>query len=162
MTDPTIISKSNRTVSVDEYLMKEFEKLNMETEKLLEEIRSREKYSLTIIAIVSTWVYTEKISHGYDSLLLKLVGCIPFLIVCIYGFSVKYLYENIKWKGKYLRKIEDHFLNGFSDKFDNPFGWEKYFFTANRENKFVKITYSFWIIQVIMAFFLVILVLFYK
>ena len=41
------------------FLLKEYDKLKNEVAKLLEETRTREKYSFTIISVVAAWVFTE-------------------------------------------------------------------------------------------------------
>src|SRR5579863_532259 len=98
-----------------EFLLKEYDKLNNEVAKLLEETRTREKYSLTIISIVSAWIYTEILKKPNDNvipltdlvLLVRLLSWIPLTITFFYGVSVLLLYKNISWIGDYLHKIEE-------------------------------------------------------
>ena len=156
MTEIKIPEKIPLTPSQEDFLKKEAGKLNSEVEKLLEETRSREKYSLTIIAGVAVWVFTHL--NDTDIRLLEAISLIPFIITLIYGISVKYLYDNIKWIGIYLLRIENYFLETSKGSDGNPWGWEKYFDSENRKGKFVNITWGSWILQVLLAIALFILV----
>jgi hypothetical protein len=156
MSEPSFTDTVTLTPSQDDFLKKEADKLNSEVEKLLEETRSREKYSLTIIAGVAVWVFTHLSDTSIG--LLKAVSCIPLVTTLIYGISVKYLYDNIKWIGIYLRRIEDYFLGNAKDQNDNLWGWEKYFDSENKKSKFVNVTWGSWILQVLLAIALFILV----
>jgi len=149
MSQPSFPDRVPLTPSQDDFLLKEAGKLNSEVEKLLEETRSREKYSLTIIAGVAVWVFTHLSDTNIG--LLKAVSCIPMVTTLIYGISVKYLYDNIKWIGIYLRRIEDYFLWNAKDSNNNFWGWEKYFDTENKKSKFVNVTWGSWILQIILA-----------
>jgi hypothetical protein len=150
------VEEAKLSPSQESYLKSEVEKLNKELEKLLEETRSREKYSLTIIAGIAAWVFTN-LSFPKDLLIIKAVSCIPLITTLIYGISVRFLYENILWIGIYLRKIEDHFL-----KDSIEFGWEKFLTVENKKRKFVRTTTGIWIFQLLLAIFLVIFVSIYK
>ena len=143
----------------EDHLKKEYDKLNKEIENLLAEIRSRERYSLTIIAGISAWVFTNLCKT--NGLLILAVSIIPFMTTLAYGVSVKYLYKNINWIGLYLRKIEDHFLEEFKDKNGFPFGWEKYFDTVNKK-EYVNVTKGIWFFQILMTIILISFVLTYK
>lgn len=143
--------------SQEDYLKLEAAKLNSEVEKLLEESRSREKYSLTIIAAIAAWIFTHL--HDTNIGLLKIVSCIPLVTTLIYGVSVKYLYDNIKWIGEYLKKIEDYFLENGRDNDNNILGWEKYFDSENKKGKFVKVTWAIWLLQILLAIVVLILTL---
>ena len=143
----------------DDYLKKEYDKLNKEIENLLTEIRSRERYSLTIIAGISAWVFTNLCKT--NGLLITAVSFIPLLTTLAYGISVKYLYKNINWIGLYLRKIEDHFMEEFKDKNGFTFGWENYFDTVNKK-EFVTVTKGIWYFQLLISIILIIFVLIYK
>ena len=156
MSQPSLPDGVTLTSSQEDFLKKEADKLNSEVEKLLEETRSREKYSLTIIAGVAVWVFTHLSDTAIG--LLKAVSCIPLITTLIYGISVKYLYDNIKWIGIYLRRIEDYFLGSAKDNKDNLWGWEKYFDSENKKSKFVNVTWGSWILQLILAVALFILV----
>lgn len=152
------------TDSQKNYLLKEYDKLNNEVAKLLEETRSREKYSLTLISIVSTWIYTEIIKFPKDIGIKKdsfipiihLLSWIPLAITLLYGISVLLIYKNIKWIGAYLSRIEKSFINDLQDSDGKVFGWEKYFNEKNRKSFFVLWTWCFWIIQIIIAVTLII------
>jgi hypothetical protein len=145
------------------YLLKEFDKLNAEIAKLLEETRSREKYSLTIIAVVSAWIYKESFdikcsnNHSKDDFisLIHTLSWIPLITTFFYGISVLFLYKNIKWIGQYLLKIENIFLDNFKDQNDVVMGWEKYFEGENRKKNFVIWTQVFWILQILIAILVV-------
>jgi hypothetical protein len=155
MTESSITDKVSLSTSQNEYLTSEVAKLNNEVEKLLAETRSREKYSLTILAAVSVWVFTNLNAH--NATLLKAVSFIPLVTTLVYGISVKYLYDNIKWIGIYLRRIEDHFLGDAKDN-QGPWGWEKYFDSENKKLKFIRVTWGIWILQLLLAIILFVLV----
>src|SRR5579859_1038467 len=160
MAEKLATPEPERKIPQDDYLKKEYDKLNKEIEKLLDETRSREKYGLTILAGVATWIYTELTKpHASVPLTIKFVGCIPVVIIAIYGVSVYYLYQNIKWIGQYLSTIEEHFLTGYVDGLGRTFGWEAYFNREGRKRKFVTVTYCSWIVQVILSIILAIFVL---
>lgn len=143
------IQKSN---SDETYLLKECDKLNNELENLLTEIRSREKYSLTILAVLSAWIFKEKIDNpGCQNLILNILGFVPLVDVLLYGISAKYLYKNIIWIGEYLMKIENHFLQKLNSESKKDFGWEKHFNSKKKESKFVEITVTIWIFQLVLA-----------
>ncbi len=156
MSNPSMPDRVALTPSQEDYLLRESNKLNSEVEKLLEETRSREKYSLTIIAAVAVWIFTN--ASETDVLLLRMVSLIPILTTILFGFSVKYLYKNIKWTGIYLKRIEDYFLGGARDDKDNLWGWEKYFDSENKKGKFVRVTVVSWILQLLLAVLLFIFV----
>lgn len=123
---------------------------------MLQETRSREKYSLTILAGVAVWVFTNLNDNNF--VLLRLVSFVPLITTLIYGISVKFLYDNIKWIGNYLRRIEDYFMDNAKDSNGNFWGWEKYFDSENKKGKFVNVTWGIWILQLFLALALVILV----
>ncbi|NML24004.1 hypothetical protein HHL16_24200 [Pseudoflavitalea sp. G-6-1-2] len=150
-------NKVSLTASQSEYLKSEAAKLNAEVEKLLAETRSREKYSLTIMAAVAVWVFTHL--NNQNVTLLKAVSGVPFITTLIYGISTKALYDNIKWIGIYLRRIEDQFLGDAQDSL-GLLGWEKYFEAENKKKRFVQITWIIWILQLLFAAILFILVSF--
>jgi hypothetical protein len=74
-----------------DFLLKEYDKLNNEVAKLLEETRTREKYSLTIISAVAAWIFTEIIKYPHDSNITQnfffpikhLMSLIPLVITFI-------------------------------------------------------------------------------
>jgi hypothetical protein len=142
-----------------DFLLKEYDKLNNEVAKLLEETRTREKYSLTIIAAVAAWIFTEIIKLPTEVNikrtdlvpLLKLLSWIPLVITFLYGISVLLLYKNIKWIGKYLLEIENKFIIDLETSQGKKFGWEKYFDDKNRKAYFVSWTWVFWILQLAIA-----------
>lgn len=139
-----------------EFLLKEYDKLNNEVAKLLEETRTREKYSLTVIALIAAWIFTEilrnptetNISRNDLVPLLKLLSWIPLIITFLYGISVLLIYKNIKWIGEYLSEIEKKFINGLEYKKGKVFGWENYFNDKNRKTYFVNWSWVFWILQI--------------
>lgn len=135
--------------SQEDYLKKEADKLNSEIEILLGETRSREKYSLTIIAGVAVWIFTHLCDTNIK--LLQAISCIPIITTLVYGISVRYIYDNIKWIGTYLKRIEDYFLGIVKNSNENIWGWEKYFNTENRKRKFVNVTLVSWILQLLLA-----------
>ena len=145
------------TTSQEDFLKKETDKLNSEVEKLLEETRSRERYSLTIIAGVAVWVFTHL--SDTDVNLLIIVSIIPLITTLIYGISVTYLFANIKWIGIYLKRIEDYFIGNAKDNKENLWGWERYFDAENKKSKFVNVTSGIWIFQLVLAVVLIISVL---
>ena len=128
-----------------EFLLKEYDKLNNEVAKLLEETRIREKYSLAIIALVVSWIYTEiiklpqdiKITNHDLVSIVRLLSWVPLVITFLYGVSVLLIYNNIKWIGEYLSKIEETFIGGLENSQREVFGWEKYFNKKNRTGFFV-------------------------
>lgn len=132
------------SVVQEDYLKKEAEKLNKELEKLLEETRTREKYSITIIAGIAGWVLLKK---SEDHFLNGIVSAIPMITTLLFGVSSLFLYWNIKWIGSYLSKIEKYFLDG------NPynFGWETKFDQDNKKGYFVRLTICMWLIQFALA-----------
>lgn len=142
--------------SQKEFLLKEYDKLNNEVAKLLEETRTREKYSLTVISLVAAWIFTEIIRKPTEANiarndlvpLLRLLSWIPLIITLLYGISVLLIYQNIKWIGKYLSKIEKKFINGLKYAENNVFGWENYFNDKNRKSYFVNWSWVFWILQI--------------
>jgi hypothetical protein len=155
-----------------EFLLKEYDKLNNEVAKLLEETRTREKYSLTIISLVAAWIYTEIIKYPKDNNIpkdvfipiIQLLSWIPLVITFLYGISVLLIYKNIKWIGGYLSIIEATFINNleYTEKDEKTgkietkiFGWEKYFDEKNRKSYFVIWTWIFWILQIIIAIALI-------
>ncbi|PKK37847.1 hypothetical protein BWI96_05145 [Siphonobacter sp. SORGH_AS_0500] len=139
-----------------EFLLKEYDKLNNEVSKLLEETRTREKYSLTVIAVIAAWIFTEIIKFPKDVNisrnnlipLLKILSWIPVVITFLYGISVLLIYKNIKWIGEYLFEIEKKFIDGLEYKKDKVFGWENYFNDKNRKSYFVNWSWVFWILQI--------------
>lgn len=145
--------------SQKEFLLKEYDKLNNEVAKLLEETRTREKYSLATIAIIATWIYTEiirpsndiKISNKDLVSIVRLLSWIPLVVTFLYGISVLLIYKNIKWIGEYLSKVEVTFINGLEYGKKEAFGWEKYFSEKNRKSFFVIWTWIFWGVQIIIA-----------
>jgi hypothetical protein len=145
--------------SQKEFLLKEYDKLNSEVAKLLEETRTREKYSLTAISVIAAWIFTEiiklpkdvNISRDNLILLLRLLSLIPVAITFLYGISVVLIYKNIKWIGEYLSEIEKIFINGLEYNKDKVFGWEKYFNDKNRKSHFVNWSWVFWILQIIIS-----------
>jgi len=146
-----------------DFLLREYDKLNNEVAKLLEETRTREKYSLTIISVVSAWIYTEIIKHPKDINIPKdtiipiihLLSWIPLIITIIYGISVLLLYKNIKWIGSYLSRLETTFLESLKDNKQKELGWEKHFDENNKKSWFVVWTWTFWLLQIIIAVVLV-------
>lgn len=151
-----------------EFLLKEYDKLNNEVAKLLEETRTREKYSLTIISLVAAWIYTEIIKYPKDNSfpkevfipIIQLLSWIPLIITFLYGISVFLIYKNIKWIGGYLLVIETTFISNlkYTEKDEKTneiktkiFGWERYFDEKNRKSYFVVWTWIFWILQIIIA-----------
>lgn len=134
------------TLSEEEHIVREWDKLNKEIEKLLDETRSREKYSITIIAGVATWVLTNK-NCEYTAA-YKIVSFIPIITTFLFGLSVLFLYLNILWISKYLTKIENYFLY----KHPNKFGWENHFMSENKWHNFVVITIVMWFVQLYFAF----------
>jgi hypothetical protein len=151
------------TPSQKDFLLKEYDKLNNEIAKLLEETRTREKYSLTIISLVASWIYTEiikypngsKIPKGIFIPIIHLLSWIPLVITFLYGVSVFLIYKNIKWIGGYLSKIEPLFIVNLEYAENKIFGWEKYFDDKNRKSYFVIWTWAFWIIQIIIGIALI-------
>ena len=145
------------------YLLKEFDKLNAEVAKLLEETRTREKYSLTIIAAVSAWIYTATfdkkggttLERGQFLDLIHALSWIPLLTTVLYAISVLLLYKNIKWIGQYLLKIENIFLENYKGQDGLLMGWEKHFDRENKKKYFVNWTWTFWIVQILMALLIV-------
>ncbi len=142
--------------SQKEFLLKEYDKLNNEVAKLLEETRTREKYSLTVIAVIAAWIFTEiiklpkDVNISRDNLLplLKLLSWVPVVITFLYGISVLLIYKNIKWIGEYLSEIEKKFIAGLEYSKDKVFGWENYFNDKNRKSYFVNWSWVFWILQI--------------
>jgi hypothetical protein len=142
--------------SQKEFLLKEYDKLNNEVAKLLEETRTREKYSLTVIAAIAAWIFTEiiklpnDVGISRDNLvpLLKLLSWIPVVITFLYGISVLLIYKNIKWIGEYLSEIENRFIDGLKYSKDKVFGWENFFNDKNRKSYFVNWSWVFWILQI--------------
>jgi hypothetical protein len=144
------------------YLLKEFDKLNDEIAKLLEEIRSREKWSLTIIAAISAWMYSAAFNKETETILSReqvlaltqALSWIPLLTTILYGISVWLLYKNIKWIGQYLNRIEKIFLAKYKDE-DGLMGWERHFRKENKQKYFVNWTWAFWIAQILVTIFVI-------
>jgi hypothetical protein len=142
--------------SQEEYLKKEYDKLNSEVEKLMEETRSREKYVLTILAAIAAWICTniEK-----KTALLCIISMIPFITTLIYGISVFFLYKNIGWIGIYLLRIENYFFKNKNETDGSGWGWEKYFSSADKKKKFVTVTYVLWFFELLLTILLILFVL---
>jgi hypothetical protein len=132
-----------------EHVIREWEKLNKELEKLMAETRSREKFSITIIAGVASWalVHAHTATEPLPPDALYIISWIPLISTLLFAISVFTLYRNIIWIGDYLAKIEDYFLgdNDFS------FGWEKYFTKTNKRHLFVGTTIIIWAVQLVFA-----------
>jgi ABC-type sulfate transport system permease component len=128
-----------------EHVIREWEKLNKELEKLLEETRTREKYSITIIAGVAGWVllHPVEINHTYKIT----ISLVPLVTTTLFGISVLFLYQNIKWIGAYLAQIENYFLGAN----DYHFGWETALDKVNKKHYFVNLTKGMWIAQLVIA-----------
>ena len=145
------------------FLLREYDKLNNEVGKLLEETRTREKYSLTIISIVAAWIYSQIINNPQDDSFLKnhlikiihLLSFIPLIITFLYGISVLLIYKNIKWIGGYLSIIEKTFVDNLEYSKGKVYGWENYFDERNRKSYFVTWTWAFWILQIIIGITLI-------
>jgi hypothetical protein len=125
----------------EDHVIREWEKLNKELEKLMAETRSREKYSITIIAGVAAWVLVDVKELHPD--IGKLVSCIPVITTFLFGLSVLFIYLNILWIGNYLARIENYYLHTHP----NQFGWEWYFKKANKFHVFVVTTIIMWLVQ---------------
>lgn len=139
----------------EEYLKKEFDKLNNEIANLMDEIRTRERYALLLISGVSAWLFTEVIMAN-DLTRLPLpsndiiffVFTVAFIIVLSYGISVYFLYENIKLNGSYLLEIENYFYNKEIKK-EFVFGWEKYYADNSKKKPAVWLSKILWILFLI-------------
>jgi len=134
---------------ISAYIMAEYDKLNKELESILKEIRSRERYSLTIVAVVAVWFF-DHIGTVDKSLLIP-ISFIPLVTTILYGLSVKFLSTNINWIREYLFKIEHHVLPGNP----NGFGWEKHFAKKNEERPYLKISIIIWIVQLALSAILI-------
>lgn len=156
MAEPIISTKILLSDPQEDFLKKEADKLNSEVEALLEETRTREKYSLAIIAGVAVWIVSNV--NSLDIRLLQAISVVPFITTLIYGISVWCLYKNIQWIGDYLLKIENYFFETSTDGSGNTWGWEKYFNAENKKSRFVKITIGSWILQGLLAVALFVLV----
>ena len=160
-----ITNRSEVTFSAkqEEYLKKEFDKLNTELQTLLNETRTRERYSLTIIAGIATWIFTsmykiEENDQAVSHTLYKAISFIPIITTLLYAISVWLIYKNIKWIGRYLKRIENHFLSNSSGQKDKSWGWEEYFDSENKKSLFVNVTIGIWCFQLLLALSIVILV----
>lgn len=144
----------SQTVNED-YLFKEVDKLNKEVESIMAEIRTRERYSLTIIAAVGGYLLLHKDSFD-NRVLFKLASVIPLCTTLLLGFSVKYLYRNIGWIGEYLKEAEKHF---YKDKgtsaYGFEFGWERFFDKPGRKKLIVSITELSWYFQILLSIALI-------
>ena len=129
----------------EDYLKKEVDKLNKELEKLLDETRTREKYSITIIAGIAAWLFLKDTPSNPN--LLNIVSCIPIITTALFALSVYFLSRNIAWIGTYLHRVENYFLH------QNPycFGWEAESDKANRRKNFVNLSKIMWGIQLVCA-----------
>ncbi len=145
MTTQTATTKDPLNADQKAYINKEAEKLNKELEKLLEETRTREKYSITIIGGIAAFIFlhTKDMSHS----LLTLTSFIPIATTLFLGASTFLLFKNIKWIATYLLRIEDYFLPGQP----HGFGWEKEFHKVNGKSYFVWVTIGLWIAQLVLA-----------
>lgn len=131
------------------YINAEYGKLNNELESILKEIRSREKYSLTIVAAVAVWLFENY--SGTDHYILLAASFIPVITTLIYGISVLALSTNISWIREYLTCIENQFLEE-----PNKFGWERFFKKKNKVKFYSKTSFVMWILQLSLAIGLVI------
>lgn len=139
----------------EEYLFKEVDKLNKEVESLMAEIRTRERYSLTIIAAVGGYMLIHKADFD-NSLLFKLASIIPLCTTLLLGASVKYLYKNIEWIGEYLKEAENHFYEDRQTAASGfKFGWEQFFEKPGRKKLIVSITELSWCFQILLSIALI-------
>jgi hypothetical protein len=140
----------------ENYLLKEVEKLNKEVESLMTEIRTRERYSLTVTAAVGGYLLLHKDSFN-NILLFRIAGCIPLIITLLLGLSVFYLYENIKWIGEYLSKAEEHFYATRNNSVTGfHFGWEKFFSLPGKKDLYMRVTKWIWSFQLLLSVLLII------
>lgn len=132
-----------------EHVLREWEKLNTELEKLLAETRSREKYSITILAGVASWalLHEKTAKEPLPDDALRIISWIPIISTALFAISVLALYFNILWIGDYLKKIETYFLG----KNDYGFGWENDFKKTNKWHLFVWTTVIIWAVQIVLA-----------
>ncbi|MBB3840721.1 hypothetical protein FHS57_004741 [Runella defluvii] len=140
----------------EEYLKLEVGKLNNEVGKLLDEANSREKYSITIITGVAGWVLANIRDEEFQ--LLIAISFIPFISTLVYGISVLFIYDNIKWIGEYLLKIENYYLENPSELDGKGWGWEKYYNFKNSNKRFVKTTKFLWVLQIVLCLTLFVVV----
>lgn len=140
----------------EEYLKLEVGKLNDEVGKLLDEANSREKYSITIITGVAGWVLANIRDEEFQ--LLIAISFIPFISTLVYGISVFFIYDNIKWIGEYLLKIENYYLKNPSELDGKGWGWEKYYNFKNSNKRFVKTTKFLWVLQIVLCLTLFVVV----
>ena len=134
------------------FLLKEYDKLAAEIAKLLEETRTRERFSLVAIAGIAGWIYTEAFKPVKEPLkpnfaLIHILGYFPLIIAVLLGTSVLFLYKNIGWIGQYLRDIEIE-MYGMQEK---KWGWERCFSNPKERRLFVRWSWVFWIFQVAMG-----------
>jgi hypothetical protein len=155
------MTKKRLSTAEENYLIKEYDKLNTEISNLLKEIHLRERYSLTILGLVAAWIFNESITNNVDLLkynsrcILIILGIVLFVIILLFGISVLSLYRNIRWMGDYLRNIEDYFLEKERKEFE--FGWEKHFKKINKNNLFIGLATFFWIFCLAMDLLIIML-----
>ncbi|MDB5200858.1 MAG: hypothetical protein JWQ27_267 [Ferruginibacter sp.] len=132
----------------DDYLKLEYNKLNTEISKLSEEIRVRERYATTFSPIAGAWIFincVNKDNISANQLCLSLLICLfTFIVILLYGLSVLLLYKNILIAAKYVKKIEDKFLDTTTQ---TDFGWERFYSSSENNNgELVRLAKASWLV----------------
>jgi hypothetical protein len=105
---------------IEQYRLKEFEKLRSEVEATLNTIWSNERYAVIACGAVWSWLIAQHNS-------LTALWCLPFIVIAAGWARNAALILHLIWMAEYVRQGETEVLGV-------PGGWEVFFYKRRNES----------------------------